>query len=77
MPVERNKADLYALDLGDVTWLSAPGSDPKDRLEIAQLPGGAVALRNPVDPHGTVLRSTAAEWEAFRLGVRDGEFGTT
>ncbi|NGO68219.1 DUF397 domain-containing protein [Streptomyces boncukensis] len=70
----REKAELYALDLSGVTWLSAPGSTPSDRLEIAKLPGGAVAMRNPADPNGTVLRYTAAEWQAFTLGVRDGEF---
>ncbi|MFP8908527.1 DUF397 domain-containing protein, partial [Streptomyces atacamensis] len=37
------------------------------------LPGGAVAMRNSKDPD-TVLRYTAAEWRAFVLGVRDGEF---
>lgn len=68
------KAELYALDLSAATWLSAPGSSANDRLEIAELPGGAVALRNPADPHGTVLRYTAAEWRAFILGARDGEF---
>ena len=70
----REKADLYALDLADAEWLSAPGSSPEDRVEVAMLPGGAVALRNPADPDGTVLRYTAGEWEAFRLGVADGEF---
>lgn len=68
------KTELYALDLSGVTWLSAPGSTANDRLEIAKLPGGAVAMRNPMDPNGTVLRYTSAEWEAFTLGVRDGEF---
>lgn len=73
----REKADLYALDLSGVTWLHAPGSDAGDRVEIAKLPGGAVAMRNPADLNGTVLRYTAAEWEAFTLGVRDGEFDLT
>lgn len=68
------KHELYASDLSDVEWLSAPGSDAADRLEIAELPGGAVALRNPADPNGAVLRYTAAEWRAFKLGVNDGEF---
>ncbi|MDH2423867.1 DUF397 domain-containing protein [Sphaerisporangium sp. TRM90804] len=68
------KAELYALDISGVTWLSAPGSVSDDRIEIAYLPGGAVALRNPADPAGTVLRYTAGEWNAFVLGVRDGEF---
>ena len=75
MPEAREKVDLYAADLSDVTWKSAPGSDPDDRIEIAELPGGAMALRNPADPNGTVLRYTPAEWEAFVLGARDGEFG--
>jgi Domain of unknown function (DUF397) len=71
----REKAELYALDLTDVTWLGAPGGSSEDRVEIAHLPGGAVAMRNPADPSGTVLRYTAKEWEAFVLGARDGEFG--
>ncbi|WP_411146428.1 DUF397 domain-containing protein [Streptomyces sp. x-80] len=74
MTYAHEKAELYALDLTGVTWLSAPGSDMADRLEVAKLPGGAVAMRNPADPRGTVLRYTAAEWQAFTLGVRDGEF---
>ncbi|GII88585.1 hypothetical protein Ssi03_65750 [Sphaerisporangium siamense] len=70
----QQKAELYAMDISDATWLSAPGSTSEDRIEIAYLPGGAVAMRNPSDPAGTVLRYTAAEWNAFVLGVRDGEF---
>ncbi|WP_197364412.1 DUF397 domain-containing protein, partial [Streptomyces clavuligerus] len=31
------------------------------------------AMRSSLD-HDTVLRYTAAEWEAFVLGARDGEF---
>ena len=34
---------------------------------------GAVAMRSSLD-RDTVLRYTAAEWEAFVLGARDGEF---
>ncbi|MER7795273.1 DUF397 domain-containing protein [Streptomyces sp. NPDC097640] len=67
------KAELYALDISDVEWLSAPGSASEDRVEIAYLPGGAVAMRNSADTE-TVLRYTEAEWRAFVLGARDGEF---
>ncbi|WTW98242.1 DUF397 domain-containing protein [Streptomycetaceae bacterium NBC_01309] len=70
----RAKTDLYLLDLSDATWLAAPGASPEDRIEIAHLPDGAMALRNPADPNGTVLRYTAAEWSAFMNGVHDGEF---
>lgn len=71
---DRAKAAIYRLDISDVTWLAAPGAKQEDRIEIAYLDGGAVALRNPADPNGTVLRYTAAEWDAFMSGVHDGEF---
>ncbi|MFJ6619603.1 DUF397 domain-containing protein [Kitasatospora sp. NPDC091335] len=70
------KADLYALDLSNMTWLAAPRSDPADRLEVAFLPEGAVALRHSADPQGTVLFYDAQEWRAFLLGLADGEFDT-
>ncbi|NUK14050.1 DUF397 domain-containing protein [Streptomyces lunaelactis] len=68
------KDALYALDLSEVEWVGAPGSDPHDRVEIAHLPEGAVAMRNAACPEDPPLRYTAAEWKAFTLGVRDGEF---
>ncbi|HET6357045.1 DUF397 domain-containing protein [Streptomyces sp. NBC_00879] len=71
---ERQKEELYALDISGVEWLSAPGtSKDEERVEIAHLPGGAVAMRSSLDPE-TVLRYTEAEWRAFVLGARDGEF---
>ncbi|MEU9099350.1 DUF397 domain-containing protein [Streptomyces sp. NPDC048361] len=71
---EREKNELYALDISGAEWHSAPGtSEDEERVEIAYLPAGAVAMRSSVDP-GTVLRYTEAEWQAFVLGARDGEF---
>ncbi|GGX88926.1 DUF397 domain-containing protein [Streptomyces fructofermentans] len=71
---EREKDELYALDISDVAWQSAPGTEEhEERVEIANLPGGAVAMRSSLDPD-TVLRYTEAEWRAFVLGARDGEF---
>ncbi|MGW7613362.1 DUF397 domain-containing protein [Streptomyces sp. NPDC054766] len=71
---EREKDELYALDISGVEWQSAPGTEEhEERVEIAYLPGGAVAMRSSLDP-GTVLRYTEAEWRAFVLGARDGEF---
>lgn len=69
----KEKEALYALDISGVEWLSAPGSTSEDRVEIAYLPKGAVAMRNSADP-ATVLRYTEAEWHAFVLGAQDGEF---
>ena len=71
---ERERDELYALDISGVTWQSAPGTEEhEERVEIAYLPDGAVAMRSSLDP-GTVLRYTEAEWRAFVLGARDGEF---
>ncbi|MFE5791285.1 MULTISPECIES: DUF397 domain-containing protein [unclassified Streptomyces] len=70
----QEKDELYALDISDVEWIGAPGTSPdEERVEIAHLPNGAVAMRSSLD-HGTVLRYTEAEWTAFVLGARDGEF---
>ncbi|MEU7645974.1 DUF397 domain-containing protein [Streptomyces huasconensis] len=71
---EREKEELYALDISGVEWRSAPGTEQhEERVEIAELPGGAVAMRSSLEPE-TVLRYTEAEWRAFVLGARDGEF---
>ncbi|EST34129.1 DUF397 domain-containing protein [Streptomyces roseochromogenus] len=71
---ERERDELYALDISGVEWHCAPGTEEhEERVEIAYLPGGAVAMRSSLD-HGTVLRYTEAEWRAFVLGARDGEF---
>ncbi|MFF1381689.1 DUF397 domain-containing protein [Streptomyces sp. NPDC058308] len=71
---EREKEELYALDISGVEWHSAPGTEEhEERVEIAYLPAGAVAMRSSLDPE-TVLRYTEAEWRAFVLGARDGEF---
>ncbi|MBB5116624.1 biotin transporter BioY [Streptomyces eurocidicus] len=73
---EHEKAELYAMDISGAEWLSAPDATTEERVEIAYLPGGAVAMRSSADPE-TVLRYTEAEWHAFVLGVRDGEFDLT
>ncbi|MFF9848304.1 DUF397 domain-containing protein [Streptomyces litmocidini] len=71
---QRQKDELYALDISGVEWQGAPGTSPdEERVEIARLPGGAVAMRSSLDKD-TVLRYTKAEWDAFVLGARDGEF---
>jgi Domain of unknown function (DUF397) len=45
-------------------------------VEVGQSPGGGsvVAVRNSRIQDGPHLTFTTAEWEAFVLGVKDGEF---
>lgn len=70
----QDKSALYSLDLSEAQGAGAPGSNPHDRVEIAHLPGGAVAMRNAADSEDPPLRYTTTEWEAFTLGIGDGEF---
>lgn len=64
-------------DPADLVW-ERPGGDPGDggdAVEIAPLPDGGRAMRNAADgPGGPILYFTKGEWDAFVLGVRDGEF---
>ena len=43
-------------------------------VEVADLAGGQVAVRDSKDPQGAVLQFTPGEWHAFLGGVRNGEF---
>jgi hypothetical protein len=43
-------------------------------VEVANLPGGRVGVRNSRDLQGPILRFTPDEWHAFIGGVRNGEF---
>jgi Domain of unknown function (DUF397) len=43
-------------------------------VEIADLPGGQVAMRDSKDSTGPVLGFPSEEWKAFLGGIRNGEF---
>ena len=43
-------------------------------VEVADLDGGARAVRDSKNPNGGHLTFTATEWAAFTTGVRAGEF---
>lgn len=43
-------------------------------VEVANLPGGRIGVRNSRDSEGPVLRFTSDEWHAFLGGARNGEF---
>lgn len=62
--------------LGDGTrWRKSSASNPSGNcVELAALPGGAVAMRNSRHPAGPALVYTRAEVAAFLAGVKNGEF---
>lgn len=68
----QGKTELYNLDLSGVTWLNTAGSSLADRVEVAHLPDGAIALRHPMVE--VSLRYTHAEWIAFKHGVHPEKF---
>jgi Domain of unknown function (DUF397) len=70
------KAELYARDLAEARWVKSSKSGYlPECVEVADLGGGAVAIRDSNNKDLPPLRFTAQEWAAFREGVREGEFG--
>ena len=67
---------VTASELDWVMWKKSTYSNPSGNcVETAQLPAGEVAVRNSRFPDGPALVFTRAEWDAFLLGARDGDFG--
>jgi hypothetical protein len=61
--------------LDQATWRKSRHSNPSGNcVEIAALPGGAIAIRNSRHPAGPALICPSAEFAAFLAGARDGDF---
>lgn len=56
-------------------WRKSRLSNPSGScVELAELPDGAIAVRNSRDPSGPALIYSRAEVAAFFQGAKDGEF---
>lgn len=68
---------MSATELTGARWVKSSRSGPTggNCVEVAFLAEGAVAVRNSRHPCGPALVFTAAEWDAFVDGAKDGEFG--
>jgi Domain of unknown function (DUF397) len=63
------------VDLSGARWLtsSRSGMACDNCVEVAFV-GDAIAVRDSKNPDGPTLIFTAAEWDAFVGGAKDGEF---
>ncbi|MCK2222019.1 DUF397 domain-containing protein (plasmid) [Actinomadura sp. ATCC 31491] len=75
------------MDLADVRWRkSSRSGNGANCVEVAAVEGRRASLatsktsdrlylvRDSKDPDGPVLAFTPEEWDAFRQGLKDGEF---
>jgi hypothetical protein len=66
---------MPAGQLPSAQWRKSSASNPSGScVEIAELPGGAVAVRNSRDAEGLALIYPRAEMAAFLRAVKNGEF---
>jgi hypothetical protein len=63
------------VNLDNAVWQKSTRSGPysDNCVEIAFV-DNAIAMRDSKHPDGPVLLFTQAEWDAFVLGAKDGEF---
>ncbi|MEV0028749.1 DUF397 domain-containing protein [Nocardia sp. NPDC050793] len=63
------------IDLSGAQWFKSSYSQGGEAcVEIAWLDVGQVGVRDSKDPNGPALVFTPEEWNAFTIGVLDGEF---
>lgn len=66
---------MSSLELREVEWRKSGRSSAQGNcVEVARLPGGELAMRNSRHPEGPALVFTYAEFEAFVLSAKDGDF---
>ena len=69
------EAKGFRIDLSEARWVKSSRSGPNSDncVEVAFV-DEAIAVRDSKNPDGPALIFTAAEWDAFVGGAKDGEF---
>ena len=62
------------IDLSNLRWFKSSASASGACVEVAHLPGGGVAVRDSKDRSKAPHVYTRREWEAFVIGIKNGEF---
>jgi hypothetical protein len=66
---------IDGIDAVSLAWHKSSYSDSGGEcVETAVLPDRRVAVRHSKEAGGAILLYTAAEWNAFLKGAKDGEF---
>jgi hypothetical protein len=66
---------IEGIDPARLAWRKSSFSESGGEcVEMAVLPDRRVAVRHSKRPGGAILLYTAAEWNAFLKGAKDGEF---
>jgi hypothetical protein len=60
-------------DCVEVAWAESQDCDTGACVQV-RLDDGEIWVRDSKDPDGPVLKFTGPEWDAFIVGVKDGEF---
>jgi hypothetical protein len=60
--------------LSNLRWFKSSASASGACVEVAHLPGGGVAVRDSKDRSKAPHVYTRREWDAFVIGVKNGEF---
>ncbi|WP_227997001.1 DUF397 domain-containing protein [Nocardia australiensis] len=64
------------VDLSKADWFkSSKSGGSQECVEVAFLDRGMVGVRDSKNPTGAALVFAPADWDAFVVGARDGEFG--
>ena len=64
-------------DRSAVRWVKSSasgGTDNAQCVETTSIKEGEILVRNSRDPEGPILAFTKAEWVAFIIGAKAGEF---
>ncbi len=65
---------MAAPDLSNAVWRKSSRSNGQGQCVECAYVDGSVAVRDSKDPDGPVLVFTVAQWRAFLVDTKDGDF---